>query len=129
MKKCSKCKNEIDPSEIYGNWFYCEICKETFDYPPKENVNSKETLKNNPQKVEYACMTIKTTFEYTIRHTNYGILIFGAVPLQDAISICRVFGSTYDYDLCDAVISQHYEAVMCITTKEKSALWRKEIKK
>ena len=34
-----------------------------------------------------------------------------------------------NYDLFDAAISSHYGATICITTKEKSDLWKEEIKK
>ncbi len=71
-------------------------------------------------------MDIEIESEYAIRHTNHGILIFGKIPLNDVIEISKALAKIYDYDLCDASISQHYGAAMCITSKEKSQSWEEK---
>lgn len=37
MDKCKKCNNEIDPTEIYGDWFYCKSCKKEYTYQPERS--------------------------------------------------------------------------------------------
>lgn len=46
MDKCKKCKNEIDPIEIYGDWFYCDFCKETHEYQPDSSKREDSIIPN-----------------------------------------------------------------------------------
>lgn len=48
MKKCPECKNEIDPLEIYGDWFYCFVCNKNFDYPTRENSGKNQCTLSKP---------------------------------------------------------------------------------
>jgi hypothetical protein len=64
---------------------------------------------------------------YTIRHHNYGILFSSPIPFIDYCVISKCLADVYGLNLFDVEIAQHYHASACLTTKEKSALWRKEL--
>lgn len=33
--KCEKCKDPVDETEIYGDFYYCSKCDQTFDVPAR----------------------------------------------------------------------------------------------
>lgn len=37
MDTCQKCKTIIDPTEIYGDWFYCKVCQKEWTYQPERS--------------------------------------------------------------------------------------------
>lgn len=65
--------------------------------------------------------------EITIKHTEYGVLIFGLVTSCELIGLMKVYAKIYSYDLCDFEIASHYNATSCLTTSYQSDIWRKHI--
>ena len=65
---------------------------------------------------------------FTIYHGDYGILISAPAPLEDCCKIMQLYMTMFDYDICDALIASHTKSAMALTTREKGALWRKELK-
>lgn len=63
---------------------------------------------------------------YTIRHHEHGTLILDAMPLFD-VEILNFLAELYEYNLFDKLIAEKYNANFCLTTKEKSKLWREEL--
>lgn len=64
---------------------------------------------------------------FTIYHGEYGVLISAGVELAVAASLMKVFADTYHYDLCDSMIAYETKSALCLTTREKSELWRKHL--
>lgn len=64
---------------------------------------------------------------YTITHRPHGILFSSPMPIIDYCEISKALADAYELDVFDAEIAQHYHASACLTTREKSALWRKEL--
>jgi hypothetical protein len=65
--------------------------------------------------------------KYTITHYLYGIIISAPAPLLMVGKLILTCNEIYGYDLCDNLIAHHYKGCMCVTTREKSKLWRKEL--
>ena len=43
MERCKLCKNKIDLTEVYGDWFYCRCCKKELTYH-RERLNPEDAL-------------------------------------------------------------------------------------
>ena len=62
---------------------------------------------------------------YTIAHFTYGVAIRGEMPpLMDGY-LCQIFQQRYNYDVMDVLIAEALNAVMVLTTVDKSQKWRK----
>lgn len=64
---------------------------------------------------------------YTITHHDHGIIISAPISIDDYCAVVTALAELYDYDLCDGLLAARYHASVCLTTKEKSELWRKEL--
>ncbi len=65
--------------------------------------------------------------KYTITHYEHGIIISAPAPLLMVGKLILACNEIYEYDLCDNLIAYHYQGCACMTTTEKSNLWRKEL--
>lgn len=65
---------------------------------------------------------------FNIYHGEFGVLISAPAPLEDCARIMQLYADLFDYDICDALIASHTKSAMALTTREKGALWRKELK-
>jgi len=57
--KCKTCNQEIDETEIYTDWYYCENCKK--DYPMK---------KFKLVQIALLCLLTSCTYSVTLVHTE-----------------------------------------------------------
>lgn len=64
---------------------------------------------------------------FSVYHGQYGVLISAGVELGVCANLMKVFADTYDYDICDSVIAYETKSAICITTREKSKLWRQQL--
>lgn len=65
---------------------------------------------------------------FTIYHGPYGILISAPIGIDDLCKLMKAFADLYDYDICDSLIAGATQSALCITTREKSELWRKHLR-
>lgn len=65
---------------------------------------------------------------FSIYHGEYGVLFSPGVELAVMCALMKAFADTYDYDLCDNLIAYETKSALCLTTKEKSKLWRQQLK-
>lgn len=66
-------------------------------------------------------------FEFTISVHKYGILVKDSIPIPDGLEIIMVLAKANNYDIFDGEIARITESAFCITTKEKAALWKKDL--
>jgi hypothetical protein len=66
MINCPLCKKEIDDSEIYGDWFYCESCEVEGPIPyPNDFFNSNERKNmRNRAKCKLCDDVIESKFQH-----------------------------------------------------------------
>lgn len=63
--------------------------------------------------------------EILITRFKYGILISRNVIITDYCKIMKAYAD--EFDIVDLMIAAHTKSSGCLTTKEKSILWRKEL--
>ena len=64
---------------------------------------------------------------FSIHHYANGVLISSPAPLTIACKIVQLYAEEFGYDICDSWIAHKLGASLCITTKELSEVWRKEL--
>jgi|HubBroStandDraft_2_1064218.scaffolds.fasta_scaffold00031_57 hypothetical protein len=62
----------------------------------------------------------------TITEYEYGVIINYPICLTWLCELVKMIDDRSDYDIVDGLISEYYNG-MCITSKENSMKWRKEL--